>query len=339
MLLVTDYDSIIGLERYLIVLGSLFFTAIAVSISLITLKHSLKAKQTPSHSYFLGVSTFFFFFGLYRVIFLYHDFFAPDSQDLLFWKLGNVMTNLGLVCINYIIETKIYKRTRGFSTIYGFFILISYLISTDKDIATIILYAGYAPLFILPALVYFFITRDARGELKKRSFLTLLGILIMIGGTVLSLFEIGGVLSKAYSLIISIYLSMVGLIICGYALVRIARPIDEEKVSASKDDTITLIDKLGLDFTRPKDLTNEEVAFFREQIVCLVCKTQLSGFVGVFFCPECKALYCNRCASALSQLENCCWSCESRIDETRPIEAISRETAIIVDKKKYKKEK
>ena len=39
----------------------------------------------------------------------------------------------------------------------------------------------------------------------------------------------------------------------------------------------------------------------------------------IFICPHCKALYCEKCANALSMLENECWSCDNRIDESRPI--------------------
>ena len=36
-----------------------------------------------------------------------------------------------------------------------------------------------------------------------------------------------------------------------------------------------------------------------------------------FICPSCKSLYCEKCANALANLENFCWSCDKTIDETK----------------------
>jgi len=67
----------------------------------------------------------------------------------------------------------------------------------------------------------------------------------------------------------------------------------------------------------------EEVTVYREQKVCLVCKGKISGF-NIFICPKCNALYCEKCARALSEIQNICWVCESPLDQSKPIQKEKR---------------
>ncbi|MFX1418799.1 MAG: hypothetical protein ACFE9N_07765, partial [Promethearchaeota archaeon] len=41
---------------------------------------------------------------------------------------------------------------------------------------------------------------------------------------------------------------------------------------------------------RPEQITEEEVTYYREQKICLVCKGKVEGF-NIFLCPNCEALY------------------------------------------------
>ncbi|TFG23750.1 MAG: hypothetical protein EU529_06445 [Promethearchaeota archaeon] len=66
------------------------------------------------------------------------------------------------------------------------------------------------------------------------------------------------------------------------------------------------------------DALEEDVSVFRDKKVCLVCKGEPSGF-NVFICPECDSIYCDKCARALSDLENLCWVCESPLDQSKPV--------------------
>lgn len=68
---------------------------------------------------------------------------------------------------------------------------------------------------------------------------------------------------------------------------------------------------------RPSQITEEEVTYYREQKVCLVCKTNVGGFNN-YICTKCDALYCENCARALTDLENACWACNEPIDKTKP---------------------
>lgn len=75
-------------------------------------------------------------------------------------------------------------------------------------------------------------------------------------------------------------------------------------------------------FAKPQRITEEEVTFHREQKICLVCKGKVGGFN--FICPECNALYCQKCARTLSNLENACWVCESPFDKSKPVKLLPK---------------
>jgi hypothetical protein len=70
-------------------------------------------------------------------------------------------------------------------------------------------------------------------------------------------------------------------------------------------------------FVRPKKLTEEEVTFYKEQKICMVCKGKAIGF-NIFICSKCDALYCKKCAQKLSDLENACWACDEPFDASKP---------------------
>ena len=90
---------------------------------------------------------------------------------------------------------------------------------------------------------------------------------------------------------------------------------------------------------RPKDLTEEEVAVSKEKKICLVCKGKVIGF-NSFIC-KCDTIYCQKCARALSDLENACWVCETPFDESKPVKLPEKkeEKEIAVESKDQKKTK
>lgn len=87
-------------------------------------------------------------------------------------------------------------------------------------------------------------------------------------------------------------------------------------------------------FTKPEYLTEKEITFYREQKICLVCKSQVSRLT--YICPKCDTLYCVKCSDALSKLENACWVCETPIDETKPVKLFKKEVEKIPKKAEKK---
>jgi len=65
-----------------------------------------------------------------------------------------------------------------------------------------------------------------------------------------------------------------------------------------------------------ENITEEEIVFHKENKLCLVCKNKVEGFT--YICPECDALYCQKCAQVLANLENTCWACDALIDKSKP---------------------
>ena len=65
-----------------------------------------------------------------------------------------------------------------------------------------------------------------------------------------------------------------------------------------------------------REFTQGEVISYRKQNKCLVCKQKTTLFK--YIC-DCGALYCNRCAKALIQIENMCWVCNIPIDKLKPV--------------------
>lgn len=95
-----------------------------------------------------------------------------------------------------------------------------------------------------------------------------------------------------------------------YSLVKLYS-IEEIKVDDAKfQDVITT-------FIRPRKLTDEEITFYKEQKICMVCKGKAIGF-NIYVCSECDALYCKKCATALISQENACWGCNYPFDASRP---------------------
>jgi predicted amidophosphoribosyltransferase len=56
---------------------------------------------------------------------------------------------------------------------------------------------------------------------------------------------------------------------------------------------------------------------------------------------NCDTLYCEKCARALTDIENVCWVCNTPIDITKPIKPYKKEEIEVKDviKKLFKKSK
>lgn len=77
-------------------------------------------------------------------------------------------------------------------------------------------------------------------------------------------------------------------------------------------------------FIRPDNFDEEDLSLYKERKICLVCKGNAIGF-EVYVCTECGVLYCLKCARALSNLENICWTCNAPIEQSKPINPLEEE--------------
>jgi len=86
----------------------------------------------------------------------------------------------------------------------------------------------------------------------------------------------------------------------------------------------------------PQKITEEEITYFKEKKICLVCKGNIEGFNN-YICPKCEVLYCENCARTLIDLENTCWVCESPLDKSKPSKPFKRKEDEIPIKKDSQK--
>jgi len=112
--------------------------------------------------------------------------------------------------------------------------------------------------------------------------------------------------------------------ISGFWLMYLAvREEPEERKKARPKKEIAVEESIFRISKRPDHLTEEEVSISKEKKICLVCKGKLGGLM--FMCKECGALYCEKCSSALVELENACWACNSPIDPSKPVKTFKLE--------------
>ncbi|MHA2397287.1 MAG: hypothetical protein ACXADU_00160 [Promethearchaeota archaeon] len=93
-------------------------------------------------------------------------------------------------------------------------------------------------------------------------------------------------------------------------------PLEKIKERQRKKD-IKVEESLFRLYERPDHITEEEISYYKEKKICLVCKGSLSRLN--YICPKCSTLYCNNCSEQLSELENMCWICDEPFDETKPV--------------------
>ncbi len=123
-------------------------------------------------------------------------------------------------------------------------------------------------------------------------------------------------------------------LLIGFAIVQKHK---KEELTSKKPGLLKHREKEGLEylfrgFTKPKHLTEDEVSVAKEKRICLVCKNKLTR--NIYICPDCGAFYCAKCCATLAKLENACWVCGSRFDESQPIKKELQKEEEIVESHK-----
>ena len=91
----------------------------------------------------------------------------------------------------------------------------------------------------------------------------------------------------------------------------------EKVVKEKPKKEIKVEDSLFRIAQRPAQITEEEVTYYREQKICMICKGKVAGF-DIFLCPKCGTIYHENCARVLTNAENACWVCNEPIDNSKP---------------------
>ena len=69
-------------------------------------------------------------------------------------------------------------------------------------------------------------------------------------------------------------------------------------------------------------ITEDNLTIHKEQKICLVCRSEIKGYM---YSCECNANYCESCAQALTKLENACWVCNAPMDQSKPIKPYKKD--------------
>lgn len=60
--------------------------------------------------------------------------------------------------------------------------------------------------------------------------------------------------------------------------------------------------------------TEKEVGVEEQKIICIVHKGPIIGAMNIYICPNCKSFYCGKCAAALKEKGEICWSCDHEFE-------------------------
>jgi tetratricopeptide (TPR) repeat protein len=100
-----------------------------------------------------------------------------------------------------------------------------------------------------------------------------------------------------------------------------ALPVDEAAIGvdlkqrALEKKEALMKQPMFLDELKEEQITEDDVAVFKEKRICLVHKGEIRGFM---FSCTCGALYCTKCVDALIEIENFCWACDATLDPNKP---------------------
>ncbi|MHA1148884.1 MAG: hypothetical protein ACTSR8_11660 [Promethearchaeota archaeon] len=327
-----------------------YFVVIFAYCMMVVFYMKNKKNSDNSSPFLLGIALFSMVYATARFIENIRRYFIGTYNDVFeYWKSGRQITGLnfylrlsyyviawiGIALFYLKVEKNIIGTKRHFLTYFaileGFLSILNYFIlNLTLFILTVFFYYVAAT---FPSVILLYLGLKApKGIIKKGLMLASFGLILFVTGVALDLPETSYfsyvfalAQSEIFMRLLSPLLVLVGiaLFLLGFNYIsgtenRLNKVQEEIKETNLADTDLEIFKKMGINLVRPDDLTEEEIAFYREQTQCIVCKKQLIGSINLYICPKCRTLYCDKCSEALSNLENLCWSCNNTIDETRP---------------------
>jgi len=323
------------------------FTVIVCSIFYFYRGSSREEKQEKVLMYSFGV--FWIIIAFTRIYFYFTDYFIEGYYmgdfDAIFqtYDVGNYIS----------LYFYLYLYLFDFITLLGLcviYIWSSFRSKRESRAISYVMAIGYILLSIGWALEIFFIKTISPFPRVMPSLFLIIGVFITISPFLgyfelfnkllirLAIFIVIGViiLFLALTLVFNLQLDVLSIIIILisvlllvlvvvfiiYTIIR-SRGREPETSKEEIQDTIKM-------FTRPVNISINDVKMYREKGLCLVCKNRISRLTYV--CPECESLYCFKCSNALTNLENMCWVCETPFDESTQVRKEERsDEEIIID--------
>lgn len=306
---------------------------------------------------FANLSNFFYYFGALVCILVYEInfkrtkyifsilffvmilsiFLIPINSPL--WFISNLLTfTFGggvyfLILIKYTLLSQLENKVYASYIFLGVYLtgLVYSMVNNIGGISSIfsiipIIMVITGLVFLLPLFVS---PKNYISTLKYWSWILIIVIIIQISYMSLSFVLIGNPID-----IVSISFLILFIIIASIVIRHLRQFF---KSSVIRTDKVEVPNILGV-FTRPERITEKEVAVSKERKICLVCKG--TGLRFTYICPECNAIYCQKCARALSEMENACWVCNIPFDKSKPVnlpEKVEEEAVIKEDLEKKSK--
>jgi uncharacterized membrane protein len=302
----------------------------------------VKSLDVEFRYFYYGVAVFLLSFMVARVLFFINEI-TFEGKDLslkqgMYYNIGSSLSAIAILGLSVIVEKYVYSKLHY---IPSFIILISVILTiflpkiSEINMITYYTYV-WASCAIIFVFVYFYIGLKTRGDIRKKSFIIVIGLILQFIGNLLNT----GLLKERYPMFrvfspITILISFI-IIHYGFLLFKIEKLPSMDDIGINKS-TLSMIKTLGLDLTRPEKITEEEVRFYKEQTICVVCKGAL-GRYNVYLCPECKVLYCVKCSKTLTELENACWVCDTPFDESKPVKLPEKDIQAIEIREAIQKE-
>ncbi len=88
----------------------------------------------------------------------------------------------------------------------------------------------------------------------------------------------------------------------------------ERPLKKPKAGVIAAADTAGLSEAEKKEIekTESEMEIEKKKVECIVHRGTIVG--SIYLCPNCMTYYCIKCAKALKEKDEACWSCGEKID-------------------------
>ena len=240
-------------------------------------------------------------------IFIYYiasEFLAPKKKWYVlipflvyngFTTLGTILNPLGVVIfIEPPLTGFIHKAGLDPAGISSFFGLINFLI--------LLVFAGCG--YLQKAL-------KSKGVIRKKFFFLSISVIFVV---------FFGMLDSLTSGIVLVVVRVGAMSNFVFAYLGLREEPEKIKIKPAEKE-IKIEDSLFRIRKRPAQITEEEVTYYKEQKICLVCKGKLGGFNN-YICTGCDVIYCEKCARALTEIDNVCWVCDEPIDKSKPVKPV-----------------
>jgi len=333
-----------------ILLGSTSLINVLFAI-ILGLKIAFKYSEVKRKEFIsAGISTIFMMSGhvVYAFSFLTYVLFDFIISHTIVLFLGSSIALIAVMCWIYTISILLYPNSiKRILTIFFIVcllweIFLIYFLLTDMSIIGIVLgkfdikvniFGFLLVIFALMTLIItmsLFTYKSLKSDDKvlqwRGRFLMMGAILFIIGMTFDMRFATTSmivVIARIIMISSTIFLYIGWLLPkrIAYWLIK-EDPMISENVNEQKGDVQEF---LQLVKSRPEKLTEKEITFFRERKICLVCKGKVEGFS--FIC-KCDAMYCQKCAQVLTNMDNMCWACNGPIDPKKPVISYEKEDDI-----------